>query len=95
VIPLGFVSAILVICQGAIVGSWCFLCLVTAAISLILVYLAYDEVYSSILYLYRVWKKTGSIRTLWTTLCGFPSPAGEEIGDAMVQERIQRKAAAH
>src|SRR5688572_28614194 len=43
VIPLGVVSAILVVLQFTVVGHWCFLCLVTAAISLLLVYLAYDE----------------------------------------------------
>jgi len=93
VIPLGFVSAILVICQGAIVGHWCFLCLVTAAISLILVYWAYDEVYSSLLYLYRVWKKSRSGRTLWLALCGYPSPVAVEVGEEMLQERAQQKGA--
>src|SRR5688572_13398860 len=38
VIPLGLVSAVLVIMQGTVVGAWCFLCLVTAAISLLLIY---------------------------------------------------------
>ncbi|OGN57136.1 MAG: vitamin K epoxide reductase, partial [Chlamydiae bacterium RIFCSPHIGHO2_02_FULL_45_9] len=51
VIPLGFVSAILVILQGFAIESWCFLCLVSAAISLILIVLAYDEVLSCCLYL--------------------------------------------
>ena len=37
VIPLGIVSAVLVFCQGALVGAWCFLCLCTAVISLVLV----------------------------------------------------------
>jgi hypothetical protein len=60
VIPLGVVSAVLVVLQGTVVGSWCFLCLVTAAISLILVYMAYDEVWSSLLYLHRVWRKQGA-----------------------------------
>src|SRR5690606_25470523 len=60
VIPLGVVSVVLVVLQGTVVGSWCFLCLVTALISLILIYWAYDEVWSCLLYLWRVWKKTGS-----------------------------------
>src|SRR5690606_7716802 len=37
VIPLGIVSVILVVLQGTVVGAWCFLCLVTAVISLILI----------------------------------------------------------
>ncbi len=74
VIPLGIVSAVLVVLQGTVVGSWCFLCLVTAVISLILVYWAYDEVWSCLLYLWRVWKKTGSVRILWNTFLGKASP---------------------
>jgi hypothetical protein len=54
VIPLGIVGAVLIFMQGFVVGSWCFLCLVSAVISLLLVYLAYDEVWSSIRYLMRV-----------------------------------------
>jgi uncharacterized membrane protein len=68
VIPLRLVSVILVRCQAFVLGQWCFLCLVTAAISLILVYLAYDEVYSSLKYLYVVWKMTGNSRTVWLAL---------------------------
>lgn len=53
VIPVGIVSVTLVILQGTVVGSWCFLCLITAAISLILIFLAYGEVKASILYLLK------------------------------------------
>src|ERR1700730_16594948 len=42
VIPLGIVSAILVSMQGLVVHSYCFLCLITATISLLLIFLAYD-----------------------------------------------------
>jgi hypothetical protein len=75
VIPLGLVSVILVVLQGAIVGSWCFLCLVTAVISLVLLVMAYDEVWSSLRYLRRVWRRTGSGRALWTSFWGEPSVA--------------------
>jgi uncharacterized membrane protein len=44
VIPFGGVSAILVFLQATVVGSYCFLCMATAAISLLLIYFAYDEV---------------------------------------------------
>jgi hypothetical protein len=79
VIPLGIVSAVLVVLQGTVVGSWCFLCLVTAVISLILVWWAYDEVWSSLLYLWRVWRASGSLRTLWRAFCGFPTPEAREV----------------
>ena len=70
VIPLGIVSVVLVVLQGTVVGSWCFLCLVTAAISLLLVFVAYDEVWSCILFLHRVWKRTHSPKILWDTFWG-------------------------
>jgi hypothetical protein len=74
VIPLGIVSAVLVVLQGAVVGQWCFLCLVTAALSLLLVWYAYDEVWSCLLYLHRVWMRTRSGRILWRTICGIATP---------------------
>ncbi len=79
VIPLGIVSAVLVALQGAVVGAWCFLCLVTAVISLTLVYFAYDEVWASITYLYRVWKHTRSTKLLWRAFIGRPFPEADRI----------------
>jgi uncharacterized membrane protein len=73
VIPLGIVSAVLVVVQGVSIGSWCFLCLVTAVISLVLVGLAYDEVWASISYLRRVWRRTHDRQLLWDAFCGRPS----------------------
>jgi hypothetical protein len=80
VIPLGAVSAILVILQGAVVGSWCLLCLVTAAISLVLVALAYDEVWLSLRYLAAVRRRSTSRRTLWDAFWGRPTPEGFAAG---------------
>jgi uncharacterized membrane protein len=86
VIPLGIVSAVLVVMQGAVVGSWCFLCLVTAVLSLVLVVLAYDEVWSCIRYLYRVWQTRDSVRTVWDVFWGRPSRIAHEAGAYIVQE---------
>jgi uncharacterized membrane protein len=86
VIPLGIVSSVLVILQGTVVGYWCFLCLITAVISLILAYWAYDEVLVSLKYLLRVWKKTWSAKEVWYAFCGFPTTAGMVAGDELVQE---------
>jgi hypothetical protein len=83
VIPLGVVSAVLVVMQGTLVGSWCFLCLVTAAISLLLVVLAYDEVWSSLLYLRRVWRTTRSPRLLWDSFWGRPSKTADDVALAV------------
>lgn len=87
VIPLGIVSSVLVGAQALIVGSWCFLCLVTAVISLILVYWAWDEVRVSLIYLWRVRKRSGSWKQTWFAFCGFPDPLFVEIGDQMVRPR--------
>jgi hypothetical protein len=80
VIPLGIVSAVLVVLQATMVGNWCFLCLVTAAISLILVWWAYDEVWSCLLYLHRVWRRTRSGRILWDAFWGQASSVAAEAG---------------
>jgi hypothetical protein len=70
VIPLGLVSVILVVMQGTVVGFWCFLCLVTAVVSLLLVAVAYDEVWSSIVYLRDVRRRTRSWRPVWDAFWG-------------------------
>lgn len=79
VIPLGIVSAVLVFLQGAVVGSWCTLCLFTAVISLVLVVLAYDEVWATIQYLRRVWKGTHDRKLLWDTFWGRRPEAAERF----------------
>jgi hypothetical protein len=84
VIPLGIVSAVLVVLQGTVVGEWCTLCLATAVISLVLVVLAYDEVWSSIAYLRRVWRASRSPRTVWDTFCGRPSPDADRVALGLV-----------
>jgi Vitamin K epoxide reductase family len=85
VIPLGIVSAVLVVLQGTVVSSWCFLCLVSAVISLVLVYWAYDEVWLSLLFLGRVWKKTHSVGAIWRTFWGQPSRAAAEAAKDLIE----------
>lgn len=79
VIPLGIVGAILVIMQGTVVGAWCFLCLVSAAISLVLVLFAYDEVWSCMLYLRRVWRRTHDTGVLWSVFWGNASAEADAV----------------
>lgn len=69
VIPVGAVSITLVILQGFVVKSWCFLCLVSAAISLILIFLAYSEVMASCIYLHAVKKQQG-LKSAWRAFWG-------------------------
>lgn len=86
VIPLGIVSALLIFLQATIVGNWCFLCIITAIISLILVAMAYDEVFSTLIFLYRLWKKTKSKKIVWNAFWGSPSEEAYEVGLSMVKE---------
>lgn len=79
VIPLGIVSAILVFLQGTTVGAWCFLCLVTAVISLVLVVLAYDEVWACLKYLRRVWRATHDRRVMWNVFWGRYEEAADRV----------------
>jgi len=90
VIPLGIVSAVLIFMQGFVVGSYCFLCLVTAVISLILVVMAYDEVWSSVLFLYRVAKRSKKFSVFWDTFWGRPSQIAHEVGIEMAKQRDWR-----
>jgi uncharacterized membrane protein len=83
VIPLGIVSAILVFMQGFVVHYFCFLCLVTAVISLLLVVLAYDEVWSCLLYLIRVYRRSKSLKIFWKAFIGQATDIGREVGKAM------------
>jgi hypothetical protein len=84
VIPLGLISAILVACQAFILGVWCFLCLVTAVISLILVYWAWDEVRVSITYLWRVYRAS-DLTTAWLALWGYRRPIMDEVAESMLR----------
>jgi uncharacterized membrane protein len=80
VIPLGVVSALLISMQGTIVGAWCSLCLVTACISVTLIFLAYGEIRASLLLLRGVWKRSRDRRLLWDTFWGRPSQTAYEVG---------------
>jgi uncharacterized membrane protein len=91
VIPLGVVSAVLVVLQGTVVGSWCFLCLVTALISLILVAFAWDEVWATVLHLRRIWRRTRDRRILWRAFWGGAVPGEAE---ALAEDRRAHDVAA-
>jgi len=58
--PLGFVSILLVILQPVLLHSWCTLCLTSAAISIVMISPAMDELLASLQYLKRVKKSGGS-----------------------------------
>jgi len=96
VIPLGIVSVILVVLQGAVVGAWCTLCLFTAVISLILIALAYDEVWSSLLYLRAAWRRADGFREWWGLFWGRASEAGHLAAcDVLESPRGRRRRQRH
>ncbi|MFG0261861.1 MAG: vitamin K epoxide reductase family protein [Novipirellula sp. JB048] len=88
VIPLGIVSAVLVLLQAFIIGEWCFLCLVTAAISLTLVYWAWDEVRVSLSYLHTVWKEYHDKRLLWNAVWGYRSEELDRAGEKLLAREV-------
>lgn len=91
VILLGIVSAILVSLQGLTVGAWCFLCLCSAVISVLLIFFAVDEVRACFLFLWRVWKRGKSFRILWNTFWGKASPLAYEVAKEIAMSMGWRK----
>ncbi len=86
VIPLGIVSAVLVFMQGAVVGSWCFLCVFTALISIALIYFAYDEVWACLRFLYSVWHSADR-RLFWRVFWGIGSAEAACLAAARIPTR--------
>ncbi|MHB1225067.1 MAG: vitamin K epoxide reductase family protein [Gemmatimonadaceae bacterium] len=68
--PLGAVSILLVIIQPVVYGAWCTLCLTSAAISVIMIGPAMDELLASLQYLGRVGRQGGS---RWRAFWGMPA----------------------
>jgi uncharacterized membrane protein len=88
VIPLGIVSVVLVLIQAFVVGEWCFLCLVTAAISLILVYWAWDEVRASLMYLKIVWQQNRNKRLMWDAFWGNRSEPLDRAAETLLSREV-------
>lgn len=78
VIPVSCISIILIILQPTIVGHWCFLCIVTAILMLIMIPFAVDEVAAVIQFLRRSVKNGKPLlKTLFygdTLVEGSPDP---------------------
>jgi hypothetical protein len=60
------VSVLLILMQAFLVGTWCTLCLASAAISIVIFILGYEEPLAGLRYLMRVRDSGGSVRrALW------------------------------
>lgn len=91
IIPPGVVSIALVILQPVAVNAWCFLCLLTAFIMLLMVSPALDEVVATFQFL-RQGHREG--KPFWRTLLRGESITSEEIKnipDLEVEKQLPRK----
>lgn len=86
VIPVGCVSILLVLTQGLIVKHYCFWCLSTASASLILIFLAYNEVITSCRYLNEI-KKRGGWKIAWWNFWGYPSQEALDAAEVILAKR--------
>jgi uncharacterized membrane protein len=79
IIPVGVVSIVLVVLQPLAVGAWCFLCLITALLTVVMIAPAVDEVVATWQFLRRVRREGQSLwRTFWQGGTLQVSP-GEEL----------------
>ncbi len=65
--PLGAVSLLLIVLQPVLLNNWCTLCMASAALSVIMIGPALDELLASLQYLQRVKKSDAS---LWKAFWG-------------------------
>ncbi|WP_347158139.1 vitamin K epoxide reductase family protein [Pontibacter chitinilyticus] len=72
--PLGMISITLVVLQPVIYNAWCTLCLCSAAISVIMIGPAMDEMLASLQYMRRV--KDADV-SLWKAFWGYKSVQGK------------------
>ncbi|HEX5172020.1 MAG TPA: vitamin K epoxide reductase family protein [Cyclobacteriaceae bacterium] len=63
--PLGLVSLLLVIAQPVMLNAWCTLCLISAAISVVMIGPAMDEVLASLQYMKRIRKPDSKWKAFW------------------------------
>lgn len=76
ILALGIVSLVLTILQGTVIGSWCTVCLVSAAVSTIILGMGIGESLASLQYLSRVRLETGGAE-VWRALWGGAHPRAE------------------
>lgn len=83
VIALGIVSVVLVILQATVVGAWCFPCVLTALLSIGLLYFAYPELRSTTMYMRRVRQISASWNVAWRVFWGGTDEVAQQVGGDM------------
>jgi uncharacterized membrane protein len=77
IVPVGIVSIVLVVLQPVAVGAWCFWCLVTAGLTVVMIGPALDELIATILFMLQARREGESLwRVFWKG--GALRDAGEE-----------------
>lgn len=74
--PLGMISVLLVVLQPVLYDAWCTLCLASAAISVIMIGPALDEMLASLQYMRRA--KDANV-SLWKVFWGYKEVQGKVI----------------
>ena len=82
ILALGIVSLALTILQGTVIGSWCTVCLISAAVSTLILGLGIGEALASLQYLALVRTRAGGAAA-WRALWGAtPAQSRERIAPA-------------
>ncbi|HJT70827.1 MAG TPA: vitamin K epoxide reductase family protein [Terriglobales bacterium] len=90
VVPLGITSIVLVVLQPVAVGTWCTLCLLTAAAMLVMIPLAIDEVVAMVQFLALARREGKPFwRTFWLgdTINGEPGDSRSPTARSSVPEK--------
>jgi hypothetical protein len=87
VVPLGFVSVLLIILQPILVGAWCFWCLLAGICMLTMIALTIDEAVAVLQYLARI-RREG--QPFWQIFWKGGEVAGSEEQLPPIQEPIRR-----
>lgn len=69
VVVLGIISLVLTITQGAVIGQWCTVCLISAAVSTLILGMGIGEALATLQYLSRVFMELG-VPAAWRALWG-------------------------
>jgi uncharacterized membrane protein len=81
IVALGIVSLALTILQGAVIGQWCTVCLISAAVSTLILGLGIGEALASLQYLARVFLDLG-FSAAWRALWGMSDMRRRDLQEA-------------
>jgi uncharacterized membrane protein len=89
IVALGVVSLVLTIMQGAVIGQWCTVCLVSAAVSTLILGLGIGEALASLQHLALV-RRNKDGAAMWRALWGMGMPARRHANTADMARGVAR-----